>query len=326
MKWRSSLLLLVALCASCRGICARDPQADQWEVLSELGRQVEEIYRYEMSRGANSEEVLNKLHSSSHEVVLRAGVEAIGLANKLQNDITKSVASFVDRVGIAMGQLQSFLFRERNRYRSQSLQDAMEVLSEVNAAILDLRTSLGHINSQQASNDQWERQTADEWKQMAQVLVENVRQSTAGTGTARARKITQGFRIRNGLRLHACQEEYEWFQTRYYLELQEPLEICQSSTDELILATVNCRNFSNECHNAVRKARSGLKGVPEELDRFRDQANHLLFVREESIQCLAKVLEEFTADRLIVERQLQDIIEQYEQKVSPETSEKWGNN
>ncbi|XP_002137438.2 uncharacterized protein [Drosophila pseudoobscura] len=321
MKWSSSLLWLAALCASYGGICGRDPHGDQWQDMSELGRQVEEIIRSEMSSGATSEEVLNNLHTSSNEVIQRAGFVAINLANKVQIAITELIASFVESVGNALGELQSFLQKERNTYRSQALQDATGMLTQLNAVILDLEASLERINGQQANNDQWELQTAEEWKLWAAVLVSNVRQSTEGAGTdiSKAKNITQGLNTRYGLRLHACQEGFIWAHTRFNLELQETLEIAQNSTDVLIQATVNCQVVGDECRNAVRKALNGIIEVPVQLDRFRDKAEHLLVVIGESNQCLSETLEEYAGQRLKVESQLQDIIEQYGNTVSPET-------
>ncbi|XP_034138058.1 uncharacterized protein LOC117589896 [Drosophila guanche] len=128
--------------------------------------------------------------------------------------------------------------------------------------------------------------TAEEWRLCAEVLVENVRQSTEGKGTSEATHLTHELNTRSGLRLHACQEEYSWLQTRYHFELQKALEIYQNSTEVLIQATMTFQIFRNECYNAVRIVLKGLRKVPEELNRFRDQAEHLLALREESNQCL----------------------------------------
>ncbi|BFF90559.1 uncharacterized protein DMAD_09060 [Drosophila madeirensis] len=198
------------------------------------------------------------------------------------------MGSFIEKVGNALGELQSLLYTNGNMYKSQSLLDAMAMFTELNAAILDLEVSLERINDQQANCDQWELQTAEEWKLWAEVLVENVRRSTEGKGTSEATRFTQRLNTRSGLRLHACQEEYLWLQTRHNFELQKSLEINQNSAEVLIQATVTCQISRNECYNAVRIALNGLREVPEELDRFRDQAEHLLALREESNQCLSQ--------------------------------------
>ncbi|XP_017046757.1 uncharacterized protein LOC108091884 isoform X2 [Drosophila ficusphila] len=158
----------------------------------------------------------------------------------------------------------------------------------------------------------------DEWKYWAAAEVQKVGDSTNGLRTSEAVSITEDFNNRYALQLRNCVGDFLWEQIRFNLDLSKILKGLQSPTSQLIEAAETCPNTkAKTCRKNVRNAINGLQSAPQDINNLLEGSDQLQETQKQSNQCLDKTLKEYAEERAEVERQLQDIIDEYLESKTP---------
>ncbi|KAH8344463.1 hypothetical protein KR084_012364, partial [Drosophila pseudotakahashii] len=243
------------------------------------------------------------------------GVLVLNPTNNLQNENEAAITQYREYLDDSAKEILSDLPNSRKKKREQGLLEALAVLSGLSLSISPLGESLGKIKGQQADLVT-KLKHQEEWKFWATAKVKKVGESTEGLRTAEAVSITEEFNNRYLLRLRNCVGDFLWAQIRFNLDLKRSLDGLQITTRQLIEATERCPSIqAKKCRKGIRGAIDGLQDAPQDLHSLWIESNQLEDNQRQSNQCLVKALEEYSEERLEVERQLEDIIEDYRESI-----------
>lgn len=239
------------------------------------------------------------------------GISVLSPTNDLQNKNEGTITQLRNLLDNYVAKLLSDLPNTRKKKRRQGLQESLQALTGLGLSISPLLKFLTNIKAEEEQLVS-KLNVQEEWKFWAAAKVSKVQESTKGLRTAEAVSITENFNSRYGLRLRSCVGLFIWNQIRFNLDLESSLNGLQNPTEHLIDVTEGCSSVkSKKCRRNVRRAIDGIQNAPQNLLNLRTKGNQLEDIQRQSNQCVDKTVKEYTEERVEVERQLDDIIEDY---------------
>ncbi|XP_017076710.2 uncharacterized protein LOC108111681 [Drosophila eugracilis] len=239
------------------------------------------------------------------------GILVLNPTNSLQNGNEEAINRFTDYIDSSAEKIISDLPNTRKKKRRQALMEALQVLTGVRLGVSPLGESLGSIKEQQAELIS-KLKHQEEWNFWAAAKVQRVGEFTKGHRTPEAVSITEEFNNRYGLQMRNCVSDFLWAQIRLNLDLSTSLDGLQDSTRLVIVATENCPDLkAKKCRKAIRKANEGLQNAPQDLHNLWIESKSLEDTQKQSNQCLEKTLKEYAEERMEVESQLEEVINEY---------------
>ncbi|XP_017001235.2 uncharacterized protein [Drosophila takahashii] len=243
------------------------------------------------------------------------GVLVLNPTNNLQNENEAAITQYKEYLDNSAKEILIALPNTHKKKREQGLLEALAFLTGLRQSISPLGESLGKIKGQQAELVS-KLKHQEEWKFWAAAKVQQVGESTEGVRTAEAVSITEEFNNRYLLRLRNCVGDFLWAQIRFNLDLKRSLDGLQLPTRQVIEATERCPSIkAKKCRKGIRRAIDGVRDAPQDLHSLWIESTQLEDNQRQSNQCLVKTLEEYSEERLEVERQLKDIIEDYRESM-----------
>lgn len=239
------------------------------------------------------------------------GISVLGPTNDLQNKNEGTITQLRNLLDNYVAKLLSDLPNTRKKKRRQGLQESLQALTGLSLSISPLLKILTNIKAEEEQLVS-KLNVQEEWKFWAAAKVSKVQESTKGLRTAEAVSITENFNSRYGLRLRSCVGLFIWNQIRFNLDLESSLNGLQNPTEHLIDVTEGCSSVkSKKCRRNVRRAIDSIQNAPQNFLNLRTKGNQLEDIQRQSNQCVDKTVKEYTEERVEVERQLEDIIEDY---------------
>ncbi|XP_033166765.1 uncharacterized protein LOC117145284 [Drosophila mauritiana] len=239
------------------------------------------------------------------------GISVLNPTNDLQNKNEGTITQLRNLLDNYLAKLLSDLPNTRKKKRRQGLQESLQALTGLSLSISPLLKILTNIKNQEEQLVS-KLNVQEEWKFWAAAKVSRVQESTKGLRTAEAVSITENLNSRYGLRLRSCVGLFIWNQIRFNLDLESSINGLQSPTGQLIDVTEGCSRVKpRTCRRDVRRAIDGIQNAPQNLLNLRTKGNQLEDIQRQSNQCVDKTVKEYTEERVEVERQLEDIIEDF---------------
>ncbi|XP_017155410.1 uncharacterized protein LOC108164275 [Drosophila miranda] len=317
-------LLLLALTISTGCVLAKpEPQLLEG-LLNGLGEAGQNIIDGIVGAGKNgtaiAEDFLDSLKNSTSQFAQDAANFGEQIANALHKAAAQSLSEFSSLVQSVLQSLRGAILKVSDRVRRNALQEALKALEIINSTTVDLQASLADISEQlEEQRQEYAGEIKEQWNDWAADQLESVDEKTDGAGSADAEAIIDELQNRYSAYLHSCLEELQVRQGQYEQKVHETISIFNTATNDLIGQIDNCLKRTSgpiSCHRGINNALAQLRDAPGELISLKLQGLQLLAVGLDAISCVGQTLADYELEKPNVERQLEEIIERYQDENS----------
>ncbi|XP_033236069.1 uncharacterized protein [Drosophila pseudoobscura] len=317
-------LLLLALTISTGCVLAKpEPQLLEglWNGLGEAGQNIiDGIVGAGKNGTAIAEDFLDSLKNSTSQFAQDAANFGEQIAHALHKAAAQSLSEFSSLVQSVLQILRGANLKGTDRVRRNALQKALNALEIINSTTVDLEASLADISEQlEEQRQEYAGEIKEQWNDWAADQLERVDEKTDGAGSADAEAIIDELQNRYSAYLHSCLEELQVRQGQYEQKVHETISIFHTATNDLIGKIDNCLKRTSgpiSCRRGINEAVAQLQDAPGELISLKFQGLQLLAVGLDAASCVGQTLADYELEKPNVERQLEEIIERYQDENS----------